>query len=181
MAEAGKPIESIPTSTPKPIASEPPVQKAERSVPLRTPTLKNLFSNGKTGSETEEQKLEPVLNESFTYDQLKEAWTTFAESRKKYQAEYQLLNQPFDFEDKKITIHLLNPVQESILSGLRTELGLFLKETLKNSTLQIEGVAREEDPNNKVIYTPREKFEYLIQKNPILQEMKDRLGLDTDF
>jgi DNA polymerase-3 subunit gamma/tau len=97
------------------------------------------------------------------------------------QAEFQLLNQPFDFHDKKITIHLLNPVQESILSGLRTELGMFLKETLKNSTLQIEGVAREENDTNRVIYTPREKFEYLIEKNPILQEMKDRLGLDTDF
>jgi DNA polymerase-3 subunit gamma/tau len=163
------------------LVEEPTAQKTERSAPLRTPTLKNLFSNGKTGMNPEDQQLEPVLNESFTVEQLKEAWAAFAETRKKFQAEFQLLNQPFDFHDKKITIHLLNPVQESILSGLRTELGMFLKETLKNSTLQIEGVAREENDTNRVIYTPREKFEYLIEKNPILQEMKDRLGLDTDF
>lgn len=178
MLETPEPPQTIPS---KPIEAEPPVQQAERPASLRTPTLKNLFSNGKVNGEPEEEKIEPLLNESFTLEQLKEAWATFAESRKKYQAEFQLLNQPFDFQDKKITIHLLNPVQESILSGLRSELGLFLKEALKNSTLQIEGVAKEQDDSKKVIYTPREKFEYLIQKNPILQEMKDRLGLDTDF
>jgi DNA polymerase-3 subunit gamma/tau len=31
------------------------------------------------------------------------------------------------------------------------------------------------------MYTPREKFEYLMEKNPALKELKDRLGLDTDY
>jgi DNA polymerase-3 subunit gamma/tau len=31
------------------------------------------------------------------------------------------------------------------------------------------------------MYTSRDKFEYLLEKNPALREMKDRLGLDPDF
>jgi len=31
------------------------------------------------------------------------------------------------------------------------------------------------------MYTSRDKFEYLLGKNPALREMKDRLGLDPDF
>jgi len=33
----------------------------------------------------------------------------------------------------------------------------------------------------KVIYTNREKFEHLAEKNPNLLELKERLGLDPDF
>jgi hypothetical protein len=37
------------------------------------------------------------------------------------------------------------------------------------------------EAGKKVIYTSREKFDYLVEKNPVLKELKDRLGLDTDF
>ena len=37
------------------------------------------------------------------------------------------------------------------------------------------------EEGKKVYYTPREKFDYLVEKNPILKELKDRLGLDTDY
>jgi len=29
--------------------------------------------------------------------------------------------------------------------------------------------------------TPKEKFEHLAAKNPVLKELKDRLGLDPDL
>jgi hypothetical protein len=32
-----------------------------------------------------------------------------------------------------------------------------------------------------MLYTPRDKFEYLLEKNPILKKLRDRLGLDPDF
>jgi hypothetical protein len=33
----------------------------------------------------------------------------------------------------------------------------------------------------KVIYTNRDKFDHLAEKNPKLKELKERLGLDTEF
>ncbi len=31
------------------------------------------------------------------------------------------------------------------------------------------------------LFTTKEKFDHLAEKNPVLKEMKDRLGLDPDF
>lgn len=65
---------------------------------------------------------------------------------------------------------------------MRIELSTFIRERLKNNSILISGklVEMKED-EKKVFYTPREKFEYLIEKNPMLKELKDRLGLDTDY
>jgi hypothetical protein len=116
----------------------------------------------------------------FTLEQLQLAWKEFAEQRKKLQAEYQLLSQPFELEGTRIILHLHNPIQETILANLKSDLTAFIRERLKNQTVQVLGELREAE-QRKVIYTNREKFDYLVQKNPILKELKDRLGLDTDF
>jgi hypothetical protein len=32
-----------------------------------------------------------------------------------------------------------------------------------------------------MLYTTKEKLDFLIEKNPELKNLKDKLGLDTDF
>jgi hypothetical protein len=123
---------------------------------------------------------EKVVNESFTQEELQSAWNEFASQRKKFQAEFQLLSQPYDVRDKLIVITLLSPVHETMLNNIKVELTTFLRDRLKNSTLQVTGELISSD-DKKVIYTNREKFDYLADKNPILKQLKDRLGLDTDF
>jgi DNA polymerase-3 subunit gamma/tau len=71
-------------------------------------------------------------------------------------------------------------VQETMLNNQRSELITFLREKLKNNSIMVVGEFREAE-QRKVIYTNREKFDYLVAKNPMLRELKDRLGLDTDF
>lgn len=127
---------------------------------------------------TVEVQREPDL--PFTTEQLQTAWNEFADQRKKFQAEYQLLNQPFERIENRIILHLHNPVQETILASLKTDLTGYVRDKLKNQSIQIVGELREAE-QRKVIYTNREKFDYLVQKNPMLRELKDRLGLDTDF
>jgi hypothetical protein len=75
---------------------------------------------------------------------------------------------------------LLSPVHETMLNNIKVEMTAFLRDKLKNSSIQVTGeLIGSED--RKVIYTNREKFDYLAEKNPVLKELKDRLGLDTDF
>jgi hypothetical protein len=107
-------------------------------------------------------------------------WQEFADQRKKYQAEYQLLTQPYDIKDNKVVLYLLSPVQETMLNNFRTEMTTFLREKLKNSSILVVGELKESE-DKKMMYTSRDKFEYLLEKNPALREMKDRLGLDPDF
>jgi len=67
-----------------------------------------------------------------------------------------------------------------MLNNFRTELTTFLREKLKNSTILVTGDLKEAE-DKKMMYTSRDKFEYLLEKNPALKEMKERLGLDPDF
>lgn len=120
------------------------------------------------------------MNEPFTEQQLREAWNQYAEQRRKYQAEYQMLSQPYQLNDKQIVVTLLSPVHETMLDNIKVELAGFLREKLRNSNIQVTGVLTQND-DKKIIYTNRDKFDYLADKNPILKELKDRLGLDTDF
>ena len=107
-------------------------------------------------------------------------WNDFAVQRKKFQAEYQLLIQPFEIRGSQITIHLLSTVQETMLNNFKNDLITYLRENLKNNSIMVVGELRETE-EKQMLYTPRDKFEYLLQKNRLLKTMRDKLGLDPDF
>jgi DNA polymerase-3 subunit gamma/tau len=104
----------------------------------------------------------------------------FADQRKKFQAEYQLLIQPIDIRENHVVIHLLSTVQETMLNNFKSDLIAYLREKLRNNTILVSGELREPE-EKQLLYTPRDKFEYLLEKNPVLKRMRDRFGLDPDF
>ena len=95
-------------------------------------------------------------------------------------AEYHLLNREFEFSNNQITIHLNNPIEEPLLSSIKGSLVDFLRQQLNNTSINVTGVLREFQAK-KVAYTNKDKFEHLAEKNPILNELKNRFGLDADF
>ncbi|MEQ1586404.1 MAG: DNA polymerase III subunit gamma/tau, partial [Cyclobacteriaceae bacterium] len=97
------------------------------------------------------------------------------------QAEYHLLNQPFTFRNSTITLSLTNPIEEPILTSIKQELLTYLREKLNNNSLKVEGHMQEQQQGKKIAYTNKEKFEHLAEKNPLLKDLKERLGLDPDF
>jgi len=117
---------------------------------------------------------------AYTPEQLQAAWNTFAEQRKSYQLEYHMLTQPYELRGNQAVVHLLSAVQETMLNNIRTELITHLRETLQNYSINVVGEISEVE-DKKIMYTPRDKFDYLVEKNPNLRELKDRLGLDPDF
>jgi hypothetical protein len=151
-----------------------------KDAPKTTVKLTNLLKVEPKKEQSAEQQVKQEPDQPYTPEQLQKAWNEFAELRKKFQAEYQLLSQTYETDGGKITIPLHNPVQEMMLSNIRVDLTTFLRDKLKNQSINVVGELREAD-QRKVIYTNREKFDYLVAKNPMLKEFKDRLGLDTDF
>lgn len=95
-------------------------------------------------------------------------------------AEYHLLQREFRFSNNVITLLLENPVEEPLLLSLKADLLTFLREKLNNSTLQIESVL-ETIQTKRIVYTNKEKLEHLIEKNPLLKDLQERMGLDPDF
>ncbi len=173
------PAPASPATLSTPVPSEKTESTRGRSIP-RTVKLTSLLKPGQK-SETSNGAEEKVLNEPFTEQQLQEAWTTFAEQRRKFQAEYQMLTQPFELNGNQVVVNLLSPVQETMLDNIKIELASYLRERLRNSNIQVTGRVSTTPDDSKMMYTARDKFEYLAEKNPILKELKDRLGLDTDF
>ncbi|MGC3948015.1 MAG: hypothetical protein QM762_26490 [Chryseolinea sp.] len=165
------------TAVPAPPAEKKPVRATPRTT-INVGSLLKVEAKKEVTAVT--QASGPEFTEAFTLEALHAAWDEFAASKKQLQAEYHLLLQPFDLEGTRVMLHLLSPVQETMLNGFKSDLIGFLRTKLKNDLIQVTGVIRPAD-EKKMIYTPRDKFEYLQGKIPILKEFKDRLGLDTDF
>ena len=147
----------------------------------RTPQLTSLLKgDSKADTKSTAGSSETSAAEPFTETQLREVWNIFVEQRKKFQAEYQMLSQPYKLEGGVIIVELLSPVHETMLNNIKSELTAFLREQLRNNSIQVTGELKSSE-EKKIIYTNREKFDYLVEKNPMLRELKDRLGLDTDF
>jgi len=127
-----------------------------------------------------EEEAKPEEVNAFTAEELHAAWKDFSEQRRKFQGEYQLLAQPYVIADHQVIIQLLSPVQEALLNNVKSDLTTYLRENLRNTNILVSGVVAEED-DKKMMYTSRDKFDFLLAKNPALKEMKERLGLDSDF
>ncbi len=119
-------------------------------------------------------------DKELNYETLLQAWTEFAELRRDQVAEYQLLKGNIALDKNQITLSLSNPIQEPLLQGIRTSLLIYLREKLGNNSVMVSGVVDQAAPG-KVIYTNKEKFEHLAEKYPLLKDLKERFGLDTDF
>lgn len=160
-----------------PVAVSQPESDTPNPKPRTTVRLTEVFKP--SAKPVAEIQVEEV-NQPYTPEALLQAWNAFADTRKHLHAEYQLLTSGYEQVGDQIRLTLTNPIQEMMLDGVKVELVTSLRKALKNNNLQVTGVLQVSD-DKRVLYTSREKFEYLLSVNPALRELKDRLGLDTDY
>ena len=95
--------------------------------------------------------------------------------------EYTLLNRQFHIgADNEIVLHLENHVMMDQFTSLRPEILRELKKETGNRSIKLKAEVIEVQEGNK-LYTSQDKFNYLAEKYPVLVDMKQRFGLDTDF
>lgn len=172
--------EPLPPGKPVEIPKAPSVQ----ATPSRSKTTINLGNINKPVEKSEEKKettVAPVrVNEPLVESRIRQVWMAYAETRKNQVAEYHLLMQPISIKEHVITLSLTNLIEEPLLVSMRLELVTYLRDQLKNSTIQIESILQETGSVRKA-YTNKEKFEYLAEKNPLLKDFQNKFGLDPDF
>jgi hypothetical protein len=159
-----------------------PVTASPAKPITRAKSTLNLTQIGKTQQSTEkpkEEAAEKLPMRALTQVEVQLAWQKFAESRKSQVAEYNLLSHDYELNGNVIKIHLANPVEEPLLAGLKSDLVAFLKDQL-NAPVVVEGELMQQQ-TKRIIYTNKEKFDHLAEKYPYLLELKERLGLDTDY
>jgi len=175
--EPEKPVAVVPQVVVEQPVSSPDTSKKPKV--KSTPDLKNIF-NAQAAPEPKAPEPVIVINKSVSAAALRKVWEEYAEGHRKQVGEYQILQREFQFEPPVITLNLTNPVEESMLESFRHDLLQFLRDRLQNNELTIL-VAMQDNTGKKVIYTAKEKFEHLAEKNPFLNELKDRLGLDWEY
>ncbi len=134
---------------------------------------------------TDSEEITEAKDNPISLAALEGAWRVFSDAKKEAgkAQELNVLNQPFHFnsENTTITITITNSIQLDILDELKSELLLYLKEKLNNSFIEIEGDLQKEKTDNNRLYTNKEKFEHLAEKNPVVKNLQKKLGLDPEF
>ena len=126
----------------------------------------------------EDARDEPVAVEAIVL-----SWNAFLEELRAAgrDADYKTLNQEVLIgDDLQIRLELPNGFQLVRLESLRPELLAFLRERHRNNLIDLHVEVQKQD-TKKLIYTAREKFDYLAEKYPVLRELRSKLDLDTDF
>jgi hypothetical protein len=124
------------------------------------------------------------LNEDFSDEVLQKAWAEYREKRlgeKVGDMEQLILNRPLHkTSESSLMISLASPLEANILDKAEQGIVLFLRSTLRNSSIVIEKEVKEQETSKK-LYTSKDKYEYMVSINPAMKEMKERLGLDFEY
>jgi DNA polymerase-3 subunit gamma/tau len=129
---------------------------------------------------------EPIANSQpenrpFTADQLRDAWVGLATAHKEELRLKQLIESytPHVLNETTAQIQMPNPWQMSEMKKALPELVNQLRKVLHNNALQIELVQAEYN-QEQMAFTAEEKYKLMVEQNPALAQLKDRLDLTID-
>jgi DNA polymerase-3 subunit gamma/tau len=115
---------------------------------------------------------------------LQSVWQQLADERRAQEkmSDYMVLNRPVAADTSHvITLTVDNPVQVVQFNDFRAEFMAELRRRTGHPGLTVQTEVATAAPTGRKLYTSNDKFAYLAEKYPALQEMKQRLGLDADF
>ncbi len=115
---------------------------------------------------------------------LQQVWKQLTDERRAQDkmSDYMVLNRPVSAgADHVITLTVDNPVQVVQFNDFRAEFMAELRRRTGHPGLTVQTEVATAAPTGRKLYTSNDKFAYLAEKYPALQEMKQRLGLDADF
>ena len=119
--------------------------------------------------------------QEFTTEQFLELWRVYTQKANDDQKIhlFTLMNNDPIVEGTQITVLVENSALESTLNAEKVDLLNFLRSGLKNFDIDIT-VRKAENLGKKRIYTNKDKYSYLLDKNPQLEEMRRRFNLDIN-
>ncbi len=90
------------------------------------------------------------------------------------------INSPKLFPEKNIHIYLSNAAQREIILDEKHNILDFLRKNLKNKTIEIT-LEILKNVQKKTPYTNKDKFNKMVETNKYLENLKQKLSLDTDY
>ncbi len=194
--EKSKPIINVPSSV-KPMVNEPEenLSQSNQGTPSpnrfqRVPKGMNIGVSIKAEENAEQEEVNPDaymlgkedIAEEFSQENLDLVFEEYLESIKQNQGLYATLksNKPRLIDNFTIELKVYNEAQKSVLNEMKFDLMKLLRIRLNNYKLKAE-VLIIESGNSVKPMSPVERYNAMVEKNPNLQKLKDKLNLELEF
>ena len=126
----------------------------------------------------------PVQNRSVSLAEVQQHWQAFFIQLKNNNGspiEMMLAGAVLELrKEHEVSVLLSSSLQEEPFERLKPKVQHYLRQQLQNSQLSLHSHLAEESGPRR-LYTNNEKFQHLMQRYPLLGELKERLGLEADF
>lgn len=184
---------SQPVSQPIPNAQPRPEIKPGPSIGLKTVSIASALQ-AKPTSAPATQKVEreevqqPVYQklgtQEFSKDQLLNAWKKYADMllKESNMNLYSTLTkrEPVLYSDYTIELTIDNKVQEEALNADKVNFLGFLRHQLNNHQIQLKTLLEVQEVPQVVAYTAEDKFKKMVELNPVINDLKNKLDLDIN-
>ena len=124
-------------------------------------------------------------NQDFDLPKFLGVWNEIAQKYKDANLinKFVMMDRPIELIDTVAHMKVENEVQvQHFNEQLRMEVLGTLRERLQNYAIDIVlDVTAQENGDKKLLYTQSDKYDFLVQKHPLLGELKQKLGLDHEF
>lgn len=152
-----------------------------------SPSLKNISIKKATSEEEEEKTEEDISNrptQIFSDDELKTAWLRYADNNKESLPRmYQVFQNhiPKKGDGNELFLLLDNDSQrKDFLERILSNVMGFLKDELNNYSINLSVKVSDEIESKNLIYTATDKYKFLSEINPELEELKRKFSLDFE-
>ncbi len=159
-----KDLGSPAAAPPMPVASLVEVEQSTQDVPPAEAPLV-------------ERRLRP-----FTQEALETAWLESASTLDEVPVIKAIVQQvrPVREDDSSVRVSLENELQEDYLNSVRDRIIPFLRQALHNDSIKIRTEVQEGAVNARLVYTPDERYAFLLEKNPHLDDFRREFQLDIE-
>ncbi|GIM52559.1 hypothetical protein CAPN004_15890 [Capnocytophaga cynodegmi] len=146
-----------------------------RSIQLKTEVKKNLKEN----------IIDPnsLPREEFSEADFSRFWNAYIESLlakgERIQASYFQMSVP-ELKDKVIHLDVSNSTAYTEISNNEARLLDFLRKSLRNYDISLK-LIKNEELTKKILVTPDDKYEKLLEINPLLKEFREAFNLNLGF
>ena len=167
-------------SSPRSMASSIKIEPlATNKVTSLIPSLTDLGRIATGNEEKGPQYISGNEKEPFTEEEFLNYWKIYTQKAKDTDKIhlFTLMNNDPILNGTEITVQVENLALESVLQDEKVEILNFLRSNLKNFDLQIV-TKKAENLGTKRIYTNKDKYTYLLDKNPQIEELRRRFNLD---
>ena len=124
---------------------------------------------------------EEKLTTPFSLTELKQVWEAFVENETQSELVTVTLRRTITLKNStEVHLSLANFIEIDELNKIKSALVNYLRKQLKNDAIDVIASVQETEEMTKKAYTNADKFQKMITKYPVVEELRKRLGLDPD-